>query len=59
MTDDGYKKWMKEDADRINKMCKFASKAGKVVDTKQGDPPELNADGSLKGGKDNGKADAE
>lgn len=37
----------KEDADRVNKMAKAAKKAGFVIDTKEGDPPDLEEDGSL------------
>ena len=39
--------WWNEDAERVNKRCDAAVKAGVVVDTREGPPPALNEDGSL------------
>lgn len=48
MSKESEQDFWKEDADRLNQMAELAK--GVSVDVKEGEPPELNDDGSLKEG---------
>jgi hypothetical protein len=44
-----WEEWMREDAERLNRLCEIAARDGGQIKCNAGPPPKLNKDGSLAG----------